>query len=237
MAKMKCILVDDDPLLLQMIQDLCQNSPIAEITRSYLNPKEFIDALPELDFDLCLLDIYMPELEGIVVAQMLENKPIIFVTGTDNKFKDALDLSPIDIVTKPIKKERLDKALAKAYSLINENKEFALFNVAEKQGKMKLKLADMVLVEPEEADPRNKKVTMKDGSRHTLMNYRLEDLLEINANFIQVSKSEIISADAIENLKGKMITLRLTTSSTKPINVKLSSAFRRKFLQRLHFTK
>lgn len=237
MRKLKCVLVDDDPLLLQIMQDLCENSPVAEITHSFLSPKEFLNSMPTLDFDLCLLDIYMPELEGLVLAQLLEGKPVIFVTGTDSKLKEALDLAPIDIITKPVRKERLDKALAKAYSLIYEKKEFALFNIAENKGKVKLKIEDMFFIQSDSSDPRNKKVYLKDGSKCTLMDYTFERLLEISPKLIQVNKSEIVSLDAVEGVNHDVITLKISHGKHKSTEVSLSSSYKKRFLERLQVIK
>lgn len=236
MRKLKCVLVDDDPLLLQIMKDLCESSPLAEITHSFINPKDFLNSIPHIDFDLCLLDIYMPEIEGLVLAQLLEGKPIIFVTGTDNKLKEALDLAPIDIITKPVRKERLDKALAKAYSLIYEKREYALFNIAENKGKVKLKISDMYYIQSDEADPRNKKVMMKDGTRCTLMGYTFDDLLEISPKLIQVNKSEIVSLDAVEGVNHQVITLKIQ-SGNKLKEISLSTSYKKKFLSRMDVIK
>jgi len=237
MRKLRCAVVDDDPIMLQIIKDMCRHSPIVEISYSYKNPRKFLDLLPKLNFDLCLLDIQMPDLEGLVLAQLLDGKPIIFVTGTDDKFKEALDLAPIDIITKPIKKDRLEKALAKAYQLISEKREYALFNVDEGKGKVKLKLDDIILIKVDDEAPRNKKIIMRDGTKYTIMDYPFDDLLGLSPNLVQVSKAEMISLNDVVRVEHDTVHLRPLHGKNKGITAVLSDTYRKKFLSMMHVIK
>jgi two-component system LytT family response regulator len=237
MKKLRCAVVDDDALMLQIIKDMCKNSQVAEISFTYDNPRKFLDALPKLDFDLCLLDIQMPELEGLVLAQLIGDKPVIFITGTDNKFKEALDLSPIDIITKPIKKERLEKALTKAHHLISEKRQYGLFNISEGKGKAKIKLEDIVIIKVDNDAPRNKKVVLRDGSKFTLMDYSLEDLLGIAPNLVQVSKSEVVSLDDVARVERDIIHFKAVHGKNKNLTAILGDTYRKSFLDKMHVIK
>jgi DNA-binding LytR/AlgR family response regulator len=232
MRKLKCILLVDDDAFLQLMQDVCKHSPIAEIIHCFNSPTEFLNQLPALDFDLCLLDIYLPEMEGLVVAKKLGDKPIIFLTGNDNKLKDALDLSPIDILTKPIKKARLNKALQKTYDLTYDNREYILFNIAENKGKIKLRLRDILFVQVDKSDPRNKKVTMADGSVHILTNCTFDYLLKLCPHIEQVSKSELVSIESIPSLEHDIVMIK-TYFNNKTKRFTLGSAYKKKFMERI----
>ena len=154
--KIKVIVVDDDDSLHDILLDLYQDSDKIEIKYNYTESKKFLKEAPTLDFDLCFLDISMPELDGITIAQLIKNKPFIFITGSEDKLKAALGIEPIDVVTKPFTKERLDHAIDKAYKLISENIENALFCVAESEKKINIRLSDIVFVDTDEVDPRHK---------------------------------------------------------------------------------
>ncbi|HXB11848.1 MAG TPA: LytTR family DNA-binding domain-containing protein [Bacteroidia bacterium] len=232
--KLKCVLVDDDPIVIEAIKDLLRNSPIAEITHSFTNPRKFIKSLSTFDFDLCLLDIYMPEMEGLAVARLLQNKPIIFITGVEAKLKEALELAPIDIITKPVKKDRLDKALTKAHSLVSPTKEFEFFNVAENNEKIKLRLADIYFVKADTIDPRNKNIILYNGCTYTLMGCTFEELLEISPGLTQVNKSELVSLDAVDKINNDVITLKgLSSNKSKVLVVFLTNAYRKRFMNRI----
>ena len=71
-----------------------------------------------LEPDLVLLDMTMPEVDGMSVAKALTDKAqspaIVFVTAHDNYAVEAFDLEAVDYVLKPVKPERLERAVARA---------------------------------------------------------------------------------------------------------------------------
>src|ERR1700756_3856913 len=111
MGKLRCVLVDNDLSAHQTVRDLCSHTELAEVTRSYDNSKTFLKEQNKLEYDVCMLDIGLPELDGLVVAQLLNGKPVIFVTGQETRLREAIDFGPVDILFKPFRKERLYNAL------------------------------------------------------------------------------------------------------------------------------
>src|SRR6185312_17542541 len=113
-SKLRCVLVDDDPSSHKIIGEYIADSPIAELTDKFYCPKKFLAEEPQLDFDLCLLDISMPHFNGFEVADKLRkrNRQVIFISGVKEKILLALELiHPIDVITKPTQKQRLHRAL------------------------------------------------------------------------------------------------------------------------------
>jgi two-component system LytT family response regulator len=235
--KLKTIIVDDDPFIVSMIEDLCRDSAIVQVIKTFNNPKEFIENAPVLDFDLCLLDIQMPEMEGLVVAQMLKNKPFIFITGSDNKLRDALSLSPVDIVTKPILKDRLDRALSKAYELFMDKKEYELFSVAESSRKMNIHLPDVLLAVTDNVDPRHKLVFLRNGEKYTLMDCTLERLLDSCPLLVRANKAEAVSLEAVNEVEHDMATIKGIEGKEAPKYVTLGRAYRKSFKERLFYNR
>jgi len=233
--KLKTVIIDDSPGIIKMLLDLCQESPLVEIIRTFSNPREFLDNAPILEFDLCLIDVEMPEMDGITLAQMLINKPFIFVTGADNMLRNALNLAPVDIVTKPIMKDRLDKALAKAYELFMDKQEYDVFNVAESKSKVKIQLSDIMLVITDSIDPRNKIVFLRNGEKYTLMDCRLKRLLDICPLLIQVNKSEAVSLEAIHQIEHETATLRGIEGPDVPKYINIGRSYKKPFQERLFY--
>jgi two-component system LytT family response regulator len=233
--KLKLVVLDDDPYIISVIRDLCKDSQIVEISKTFNYPLDFIKQVPLLDFDLAVLDVQMPEMEGIIVAQMLKKKPFIFVTGADDRLRDVLSLSPIDVVTKPILKDRLDKAFEKAYELLSDKREYAMFNVAESNRKMKLRLPDIMLAVTDEVDPRHKIVYLKSGEKYTIMDYSLEKLIDACPTLIQVNKREAVSMEVVNEVEYDMIMLRGIQGNEVPKYVTLGRAFSKPFKERMFF--
>jgi len=234
--KLKAIAVDDDSYALATLGQMCKESPLVELINTFTNPGEFLEKAPQMDFDLCMLDIEMPQMEGIILAQLLKNKPVIFITGSDHKFREALNISPIDIVPKPILKDRLFRAFEKAFGLLASKREFELFNVAESTKKVKLRLPDIMLVTTDETDPRHKIAWMRNGDKYTLMNCSLEHLLDNAATLIQVNKSEAVSLDAVHEVEHDLITLKgVKSDGGRPMQITLGRVYQPKFKERMFY--
>ena len=236
--KLQAVAVDDNPEFLSLLLQLCKESPLVEVVHSFTDPTEFLRQAPNLEFDLCLLDIQMPVMDGTTLAQVLDCKPVIFISGIDHKFRDALNISPIDIVPKPMMKDRLYKAFRKAHDLLIEKKEFELFNVAESSKKVKVRLADILLVSTDEIDPRNKQVWLKGGEKYTLMNCKIERLVANSPSLVQVNKSQAVSLEAVKEVEFDLLTLNgVAADDGRPKQVTLGTVYRAKFKERMLYSK
>lgn len=208
-AKLKCVIVDDDEFALEAIKMLCSGSAYVEVVKTYLKPKQFLKEFKSLDFDLCLLDIGMRELDGVSLARKLAGKPVIFITGAEDKLKDALSVSPIDIVSKPVVKERLNKAFEKASTLLKQKKEYALFNVLDSEKMVSLRLDDVLFVRTFLKDRRHKVLFMRNGDQQIVTNYKFGELLELLPGIIQVNKAELVLLDIIADADEESIMLKV----------------------------
>lgn len=117
------ILIADDEAparnrLRDLLNDIGNISSIAEAR----NGREALQLAGDLQPDIVLLDIRMPEMDGIEAAQHLQKlaKPpaVIFTTAFDNYALQAFDMNAVDYLLKPIRQERLEKALQKARALM-----------------------------------------------------------------------------------------------------------------------
>jgi two-component system LytT family response regulator len=218
-AKIKIAVIDDDDSMHDILKCFYSNSEIVEIKYDFTDPTKFIEAAPALDFDLCFLDISMPGLDGLSIAEQLGNKPVIFITGSDDKLREALELSPIDIITKPFTKARIDIALEKVIKLKAKSIEYGLFNVAECRRKICIHLPDILFVGTDDVDARNKLVIMKGGMKYTLMNYSLREIKSVAPHLIQVNKHDLVSVDDINEINHSNISLKTNKGIPAAINI------------------
>jgi two-component system LytT family response regulator len=233
--KLKVVILDDDPHIVNILQTLCKHSEYAEVVKTFNSPAEFIKEAPSLDFDMALLDVQMPEIEGTLVAQMLKNKAFMFITGAKEKLYEVLGLSPIDVVTKPIMKDRLELALAKAHKLLIDKKEYALFNMAEAKSKVKVFLPDIMLITTDEVDPRHKVTYLRNGEKYTIMDKTLESLVDMCPNLLQVNRSAAVSIEVVNGVEHDMVTLKKITGVEMPKYVNLGAAFSKAFKEKLFY--
>lgn len=232
--KLKCVIVDDDRFSVEMLTDMCKESSFAQITNSFTNPEIFLQSLPKLEFDLCFLDLRMPKISGIEVAQRLSGKPVIFVTAQRDMAYTALDYSPVDIITKPILKGRLNAALTKANKLLNNinndsGKEYEVFNISGERGKTLLRIEDMLYFVSDEKDCRNKYVSMRDGQVHLLMNCTFQHLKLMSADLVRINRSEMISIKIVRGFEQDTIMLNTAIGKLKITQLTLNRGFRQNF--------
>ena len=116
---MKILIVDDEPLARSRLQDLLDDIGGHEVVGEASNGREALTQVQRLNPDLVLLDIRMPELNGLEVALHLshfENAPaVIFTTAYSDHALKAFEANAIDYLLKPIRRSRLEQALAKVH--------------------------------------------------------------------------------------------------------------------------
>jgi two-component system, LytTR family, response regulator len=114
-APLKTIIIDDEPPAVQRLKEmLCDYPQVFEIVGEATGSKEAVIAVNKLKPDLIFLDIQMPGMNGFEMLNKLEEIPmIIFCTAYDSYSLKAFETNSVDYLLKPVKKERLDQAIAK----------------------------------------------------------------------------------------------------------------------------
>lgn len=108
---MKVILVDDERLALEVMERMIREIDSFKVIGKYTNPHQALEAITREEPDVAFLDIEMPEITGIELAERIRSRlpsvKVVFVTAYDNYAVKAFELSAIDYLLKPVKRERL----------------------------------------------------------------------------------------------------------------------------------
>lgn len=114
---LKALIVDDEPLAVERLQVICARMDNVSVIGTASDGQQALRLIDALGPDLVLLDMTMPETDGLGVARELgrkDNPPaIIFVTAHDEFAVEAFDLDAIDYVLKPVSPDRLQRAIAR----------------------------------------------------------------------------------------------------------------------------
>jgi DNA-binding LytR/AlgR family response regulator len=112
---LKVIIVDDEPLALDVLETYISRIPQMELIGRYSNALEANEAIRNNEVDLMFLDIQMPQLTGTDFVKTLHNPPmVVFTTAYPNYAIQGFDLNALDYLLKPISFERFMKAVNKA---------------------------------------------------------------------------------------------------------------------------
>ena len=228
------MLLDDEIPGLTYLKMLCDQLPELEVVKSFDNPQTFLSKLPEIDFDLCILDIEMPSLNGLQVANLLKDKLIIFTTAYKEYAADAYDLDAVDYVRKPVQKDRLQQAVIKAIARQaskGQPKDFIQLNTD--KGKTLLHFNQVGYIKTSDTDSRDKLAVFLDGSSLVLKNISFENLLKIlpASQFCRISKREVISIRIVNAYSYNEITTSLATSTGQSVKLVLSESYRPEFIR------
>lgn len=121
---MKCVIIDDEPLAIDVIESYIKQIGGLEIVVKCTNPLEAITLLNKHKVDLIFLDIEMPNITGIDLVKALDNIPqFIFTTAYPQYALDGFNLNATDYLVKPIPFHRFLKAITRAkekYELENQ---------------------------------------------------------------------------------------------------------------------
>jgi len=114
--KTKCIIIDDEPLAIALIEDHVSKFSNLEIVATCQNAIEGFEVLKSHQVDLIFLDIQMPMLTGIEFLKSLSNPPkVIFTTAYREYAIESYELEVVDYLLKPISFDRFFKALNKYF--------------------------------------------------------------------------------------------------------------------------
>ncbi|MFA6218773.1 MAG: LytTR family DNA-binding domain-containing protein [Erythrobacter sp.] len=116
--KLRTLIVDDEPLAVERMQVICARIDDLTVIGTASDGAQALRLIEALRPDLVLLDMTMPEVDGLSVARQLAksaSRPaVVFVTAHDNYAVEAFDLDAVDYVLKPVKPERLERAIKRA---------------------------------------------------------------------------------------------------------------------------
>jgi DNA-binding LytR/AlgR family response regulator len=113
---LKAIVIDDEPLALEVIKGLTDKVTFVELAGYFTNSFQAMEFLQTHKIDLLFLDIKMPDISGIEFLKSIPNPPmVIFTTAYSEHAIEGFELDAIDYLLKPFSLTRFLKACNKAY--------------------------------------------------------------------------------------------------------------------------
>lgn len=115
MIPITCIIVDDEPLAVKLLESFVQKTPQLHLEASFTDSVEALGWLKEHTVNLAFMDIQMPDMNGMELSHMLpEGTKVIFTTAFKEYAFESYEVSAIDFLLKPIRYNKFIAAVEKA---------------------------------------------------------------------------------------------------------------------------
>ncbi|QLE02313.1 response regulator transcription factor [Galbibacter sp. BG1] len=208
----KSLIIDDEPLAIEVIQSYIQEFKNVEVVGVFRNPIEALSTIEQEEIDVIFLDINMPKMNGLEFLRNLKNHPLIIITTAYREYAiESYELEVLDYLVKPIPFNRFLKSINKLTArlmVINGVKQTIDFeqdaHIFLKVDKklIKIFLHDILFIESLKDYI---KLHSKDGTyiSHKSLSSITEELP--SENFIRVHKSYTIAVDKVKSLEGNLL--------------------------------
>ena len=204
MSKIKCIIIEDEPLAVKVLADYIAQVPFLELDGTFKDAILATDYLRDNILDLIFLDIHLPKLKGMAFLKTLTHPPAVIITTAYHQYAvEGFDLNVTDYLLKPFEFERFLIAVNKVKTAQtkshdqNESKEvkdYLFLNVQKK--KVKILFSEIVYIESQREYI--KIVTTKKEYISKMSTHEIEALLPANL-FKRIHRSFIVSLSKIES--------------------------------------
>ena len=208
--KLKIAVCDDDDNQREFLAVIAaswaeRTRHLAEI-RKYADAKSFLfDYDGEKDFDILLLDVEMPGMNGVALAKKIrqENRTlqIVFVTGYYEYFSDGFDVSALHYMLKPVDGAKLNPVLDRAANNLAFRQRCVL--LADGDGSKKVPLSDIIYIEAE-----NVHIAVHTVQGVCRMRMALSRFSEqLDETFLKVHRSFVVNLSQIKKITRSGITM------------------------------
>src|SRR6266498_4177254 len=155
MSKIKCIIIEDEPLAAKVLTDYISQVPFLELQEAFKDAILATGWLRQNETDLIFLDIHLPKLKGMAFLKTLTHPPAVIITTAYHQYAvEGFDLNVTDYLLKPFEFERFLIAVNKVKTAQREKrvssesgemKDFIFLNVQKK--KVKILFSEIVYIE------------------------------------------------------------------------------------------
>lgn len=225
MKRIKCIVVDDEPLAVSLLGSYVDKIPFFELVFSTENPILALEYIQKNDADLIFLDIQMPELSGINFMKIVGDKlKYILTTAYSEYGLEGYEHNVIDYLLKPISFDRFQKSALKAQERFpNETSQNSYFFIKSSGQQHKINFDEILYVESIKDY-----VSIKTENQEYIVLDTLKSLEnQLPENFARVHKSFILNLDKIEKIDVRNVFL----NSGKEIPI--GETYKSEFFQKL----
>lgn len=227
MRKIKCIIIDDEPLAVSLLENYVEKISFLEFVFSFENPIEALEYIKKNEVDLIFLDIQMPELSGINFMKISGDKHEYILTTAYSEYAlEGYEHNIVDYLLKPISFERFYKSALKAQERfsVNESQKGSHFFVKSSGQQHRINFDEILYIES-----LKDYVNIKTDDQEYIILDTLKSMEnQLPAYFLRIHKSFIINLNKIKSLSSKKVILNSENE------VPVGDSYRAVFLEKMN---
>jgi two-component system, LytTR family, response regulator len=212
MSRIKCIIIEDEPLAVKVLSDYISQVPFLELQNTFKDAILATDFLRNNHTELIFLDIHLPKLKGMAFLKTLSHPPAVIVTTAYHQYAvEGFNLNVTDYLLKPFEFERFLIAVTKVKTAQAEKqktesgevRDFIFLNVQKK--KVKILFSEIIYIESQQEYIRI--VTINKEYLSKMSTHEIEKLLP-SGLFKRIHRSYIISIGKIVSYTAEIVELK-----------------------------
>ncbi len=214
MNKLRCCVIDDEPLAAQLINSYILRTPYLEDGGIFSSAQEAVKKVIDGDFDLIFLDINLPQLNGLEFARIVPpTTRVIFTTAYDNYAVESFKVNALDYLLKPISYEEFSKSASRALQQLNgmtvgqKRREMDSIIVKSEYKLIQIPIDDILYIEGLKDYV---KICTENGTVMTLMNIKALERSLPGDKFMRVHRSFIVNMRRITVIERNRIVFGTT---------------------------
>ena len=216
--KIKCLVIDDEPLAQRVIEKYAEDLPFLEIMHKCDHAMDALELLKTNETDLIFLDINMPKLTGIEFLRTLKHPPLVIITTAYAEYAiQGYDLNVLDYLMKPFSFERFVKAVQKAQETLLKRDQYETESISPEPAEddfifiksskktFRVNFTDILFVE---ALGDYVKIFTTDKMIVSYLSMKNLEKLLPPKNFPRIHKSYIIAMSKVELIEGNHVKIK-----------------------------
>ncbi|PSL22839.1 LytR/AlgR family response regulator transcription factor [Chitinophaga ginsengisoli] len=208
MSKIKCIIIEDEPLAAKVLSDYISAVPFLALQRTFKDAILAAEFLLHNETDLIFLDIHLPKLKGMAFLRTLVNPPSVIVTTAYHQYAvEGFNLNVTDYLLKPFEFERfltaVNKVNAEYRRTAGDTKDFIFVNVQKR--KVKILFSEILYIESQREYI--KIVTTKSEYLSKMSTNEIEEVLPEHL-FKRIHRSFIVSVNQIDSYTAEVVEIK-----------------------------
>jgi len=214
MSKIKCIIVEDEPLARKILEGYVSRVPFLALQGSFEDAIYAMGHLRDHSADLMFLDIHLPQIKGLTFLKTLSDPPAVIITTAYQDYAlEGYELNVVDYLLKPFGFERFLAAINKVkkqreskQATIENTKDYLFVSI--KLKKVKIFFSEILYIESQKEYIRI--VTLDNSYMTKMSTHEIEELLP-DSLFKRIHRSFIVAIHKIRSFNSEMVEINGTS--------------------------